>query len=97
MQVNFDTGTINTGSLQVASGNQTWDISFEGLLNQGMVELDLVSGQLIDPSGLISDHIRADLGGIFTGAQAEAFVGGFALLDVNNPANFVEGLYTIER
>lgn len=97
MQVNFDTGAISEGSLQVLSGDQSWAVSFDGLVSQGMVELNPLNGQLFDSNGLISNQIDAKLGGVFTGNNAEAFVGGFDLLDAHNPANVIEGLYTIER
>jgi len=45
---------------------------------------------------LISNQIDAKLGGVFTGNNVEAFVGGFDLLDTHNPGNVSEGLYTIE-
>jgi len=45
----------------------------------------------------LSNSIDANLGGVFTGNGAEAFVGGFDLIDQLNEFNTVEGLYTIER
>jgi hypothetical protein len=45
---------------------------------------------------LISNQIDAKLVGAFSGNNAEAFVGGFDLLDAHNPGNVSEGLYTIE-
>ena len=51
----------------------------------------------MDPGGIISNSIDANLGGIFTGIQAEAFVGGFDLNDELNVFNQVDGIYTIER
>ena len=51
----------------------------------------------MDPTGVISNQIDASLGGAFTGGNAEAFVGGFELLDAMNSLNNVEGIFTIER
>lgn len=62
-----------------------------------MVELNPLNGPLFDPNGLISNQIDATLGGVFTGNNAEAFVGGFDLLYSHNPGNVSEGLDTIER
>ena len=63
------------------------------------LELDIssIGGTLSDPGGLLSNSIDANLGGVFTGNGAEAFVGGFDLIDQLNEFNTVEGLYTIER
>ncbi|MFL2838551.1 MAG: hypothetical protein ACJZ83_06780 [Pseudohongiellaceae bacterium] len=63
----------------------------------GMVELNPLNSPLFDSNGLISNQIDAKLVGAFSGNNAEAFVGGFVLLDTHNPGNVSEGLYTIER
>ncbi|NQV68471.1 MAG: FecR domain-containing protein [Pseudohongiella sp.] len=97
MDVNFDTGVINNGSLDVLAGDQTWSVNFGGLVQAGTVDLNVIQGQLFDPSGIISNRIGGDLGGVFTGNKADAFVGGFDLLDIINPLNSVDGLFIIER
>lgn len=98
MNVDFDNGMISNGSLQVqVAGSQAWDIDFAGTVNGGQVDLNSLGGTLSDPGGIISNQIDANLGGVFTGNQAEAFVGGFDLIDQVNSINHVEGLYTIER
>jgi hypothetical protein len=66
-------------------------------VNNGIVGLSANNGSLVDSSGLVSQSINADLGGVFSGANGEAFVGGFDLLDQVNPINTVEGIFTIER
>ncbi len=76
---------------------QTWDIDFAGSVTNGMVDLTAIGGSLMHPGGIISNSIDANLGGIFTGIQAEAFVGGFDLIDELNVFNQVDGIYTIER
>ena len=97
LDVNFDTGMINNGSLQVQVADQVWSINFDGSIRGGIVDLNAINGQLIDGSGILSNAIDANLGGVFTGGSAEAFVGGFDLLDTINSLNSVEGLFTIER
>ena len=98
MSVDFDSGAISDGSLQVqVGGSQAWDIDFQGSVFNGQVDLNSLGGTLSDPGGVISTAIDANLGGVFTGNQAEAFVGGFDMVDSLNNLNQVEGLYTIER
>jgi hypothetical protein len=98
LDVDFNTGAISNGNLQIAvAGSQAWDIDFAGSVQNGMVDLNAIGGTLSDPGGLISHSIEANLGGVFTGANAEAFVGGFDLIDELNQFNRVDGLYTIER
>ncbi|MEQ8953756.1 MAG: hypothetical protein RL120_06440, partial [Gammaproteobacteria bacterium] len=98
MDVDFNTGLISNGSLQVqVAGSQAWEIDFAGSVNGGMVDINSLGGTLSDPGGLISNQIDANLGGVFTGGNAEAFVGGFDMIDQLNELNYVDGLYTIER
>ncbi len=98
MDVDFNTGVISNGSLQVeVAGSQAWEIDFAGSVNGGMVDLNSLGGTLSDPGGIISNQIDANLGGVFTGTNAEAFVGGFDMIDQINELNYVDGLYTIER
>ena len=97
MEVNFDSGSINNGSLQLLVSDQTWSVSFEGSVQHGFVDLQATSGSLLDGSAIISNSIGANLGGVFTGNNGEAFVGGFDLVDQINSLNSVSGLFTIER
>ncbi|MFP6795062.1 MAG: hypothetical protein VB996_17540, partial [Pseudomonadales bacterium] len=97
MDVNFDTGTITNGNLQINVTDQAWAVDFIGSVNAGVVGLGVTAAQLIDSSGLVSTSINANLGGLFTGSAAEIFVGGFDLQDLVNPLNSVEGIYTINR
>jgi hypothetical protein len=97
MRVNFDTGLISEGTLQILVGDQNWSVDFDGLVQGGAVSLNPLSGQLFIDTELLSNSIDANLGGAFTGPNGEAFVGGFDLIDELNPVNEVNGLFTIER
>ena len=98
MGVDFDTGVISNGNLMVeVAGSQVWDLEFEGAVAGGNVDLKMTSGQLSNFGNVLSNSIGADLGGVFTGNNAGAFVGGFDLVDQVNSLNQVNGIYTIER
>jgi hypothetical protein len=98
MAVNFETGAIADGLLQVEVANsQAWQIDFLGTVSAGLVDLNSTAGVLMDPGGIISSTIDANLGGVFTGDFGEAFVGGFELVDQINSLNHVGGIYIIER
>ncbi|MDD9890186.1 MAG: hypothetical protein OXU30_07585 [Gammaproteobacteria bacterium] len=98
LDVDFNNGLISNGNLQVqVAGSQAWDIDFAGMVNNGIVDLNALGGTLSDPGGLISNSIEANLGGVFTGINAEAFVGGFDLIDQLNQFNHVNGIFTIEK
>jgi hypothetical protein len=97
LEVNFDTGQISNGLLEIQADEQIWSVSFAGLVNQGLVQLDATGASLSNADGLLSEQIDSQLGGAFTGTNGEAFIGGFDLIDQLNPANQVNGLFTIER
>lgn len=92
MDVDFNSGVISNGLLQVeVAGSQVWEIAFAGSVHQGLVDITATGGSLMNPGGLISNSIDANLGGVFTGNQAGAFVGGFNLIDNINILNQVDG------
>jgi len=97
MHVDFDTGNIDQGTLNVLVGEQAWFVEFDGSVHNGAVDLHGIQGQLLDSSGIVSHAIDATLGGAFTGDTGAAFVGGFDLIDELNTYNSVNGLFTIER
>jgi hypothetical protein len=98
MDVDFNSGAISAGQLAVeVAGSQVWNVDFNGSVTNGLVDLNMTSGQLSNFGNVLSNSIEADLGGVFTGNGAEAFVGGFDLVDQINAINDVNGLYTIER
>ena len=98
MDIDFDTGVISNGKLMVeVGGSQVWSLQFNGSVVGGAVDLNMISGQLSNFGDVLSNRIDANLGGVFTGNNAEAFVGGFNLVDQINSINQVNGIYTIER
>ena len=71
MQVDFDPGAISQGSLDILVDDQSWAIEFDGSIRHGIVDLNAVNGQLFDNSGLISNSIDANLGGVSLGIPAQ--------------------------
>ena len=91
---------IDNGMLSVAvEESQNWVLGFNGMVEQGVVDLNSLGGSLVEfGQGIdVSSPIDGNLSGAFTGTHGEAFVGGFELLDLQNPQNTVDGIYTIER
>ncbi len=97
MQVDFDNGLIQDGSLSIQSGDHNWAVSFHGAIDASGLVLTALDGTLSNEFGIISDQINTSLNGVFTGNQAEAFLGGFDLLDATNSDNYIQGLFTLER
>ncbi len=98
MQVDFNSGLIEAGSLEVQQSLQYWQLNFNGSLNGGIADLQAQDGALFSAGGApLSTNIEADLGGVFAGPEADIFVGGFDLMDANDTGNQVNGIYSIER
>ena len=95
--VNFNSGLISNGLLQVNTVQQHWNVEFTGNVHQGIADLHATSAQLFNGLELVSELVNASVGGVFTGNAGETFVGAFELLDATNPANFVNGLFVMER
>ncbi len=98
MGVDFDSGAIFDGTLDVQVPDQTWSVQFGGAISGFAANLDLIGGQILGGGTIpISTSITGSMGGIFAGAEGETFVGGFELLDAVNSLNTVEGIYAVDR
>jgi hypothetical protein len=95
--VDFETGDITDGHLEVTSGTvpQDWHLHFEGSIANGEVTLTPDLGSMtVNTLPVVSGS--ADLGGAFTGKTANGFVGAFEMLDTTN-LNGVQGLFTAQK
>ena len=92
--LDFNTGRVSNGSLSAGFGDtgaDLWAISFDGSIqidgnNSPLVNLDIMNGQHGD-IGINTG--TSELGGILVGEQADAFLGGFELID--NSSNSATG------
>jgi hypothetical protein len=104
--VNFETGVINNGHLEVTSGTvaQKWHLHFDGSISNGSVTLTPDSGSLTITDVGTSANVplvgasSVNLGGAFTGADGSGFVGAFDIRD-SAPIieNSVQGVFTLEK
>lgn len=93
MDVNFDTATVTNGTLQVDSSSETWFAVFDGEIDDGNLSLQLngasvLSSELKDAEGFIV--------GDFIGEDADAIVGAFGLMEIDNEDNNVKGVFIVE-
>ncbi len=64
MDIDFDSGMISNGALMIdVGGNQVWSLGFAGSVHEGVVDLDMTSGQLSNFGNVLSNSINANLGG----------------------------------
>ena len=104
---NFDTGVVS-GSMTISNG-ENWNVSFNGDPNDMTNGKGLVNGVLdvtIDKGASTVNSIngvKADMGIVVTGANAEAIVGTFDLEAYNTstnipiPTTHAEGVFVAEK
>ena len=104
--MDFDDGTITNGHLEVISGTvaQKWHLHFNGVINALGVRLDPDYGSLTITDVGTSANVpliggaSANLGGAFTGANGNGFVGAFDLRDsAPTTPNSVQGVFTLQK
>lgn len=96
MTVDFDNAQITNGRIAVNTlSDQEWLAHFSGNFDGAAVNLAAEANSFtidnVANSGITS------FGGAFTGAEGTSFVGGFEMLDANDSANFVQGVYNLDR
>lgn len=94
--VNFDTGAITGGLMNIYNGPETWNVNFAGQIRGNVLDIpksSLTGSVTVTPNP--SQSIEGDLGLAFTGANGQAIGGGFSLQAVGNPATHVEGVLLV--
>lgn len=94
--VNFDTGAVTSGMLNIYNGPETWNVNFSGQVRANVLDVlinNSTSSVTVTPSP--SQPIEGDIGMAFTGANGQAVGGGFSLQAVGNPATHVEGILLV--
>ena len=95
MRVDFDSNQITDGVLEVkTAGLVIWETDFSGSFSGNSVTL---TGSNVRVGGLPLVSGVSNLGGVFTGAGAEKFVGAFEIYDSLLPVNKVQGVFEAER
>lgn len=104
--VDFDSGDIRNGHLEVTAGTveKRWHVHFDGTISNGSVTLTADEESLTVTDVLTSANVplvgdkEANLGGAFTGADGSGFVGAFDLRDsAPITPNSVQGVFTLQK
>ncbi len=93
----LETADLITGEMTVTAGTvpQQWHIHFDGSIANGDVTLNPDLGTMTVNSIPVVNGSAA-LGGAFTGAAADGFVGAFDLLDTTS-LNGVQGIFSLQQ
>ncbi|WP_020406140.1 FecR family protein [Hahella ganghwensis] len=93
--VNFDSGEVSNGSLNVMTVNQTWNVLMDGAYEKAQAHMDIIDGQ-ISGSVNCSNCVKGRMSGVFV-APGDAFAGGFDMQKFDDRNTHVEGLMLMEK
>ncbi|AZZ91617.1 hypothetical protein EUZ85_13120 [Hahella sp. KA22] len=94
-QVDFDSGVISNGLLDVSTASQNWSSQLSGSYQDAQAYLNVLNGN-ISGSVNCSDCVTGNLNGIFA-APGDAFAGSFDLQQFDDSNVHVEGLLLMEQ
>lgn len=91
--VNFDTGAITSGVLNITNGPEFWNVNFTGQVRGQVLDIPnnaMTGTVMVTPNP--AQAIEGDIGMAFTGNNGQAVGGGFSFQQIGNPARHVEGI-----
>ncbi|OZG75223.1 hypothetical protein BTA51_02235 [Hahella sp. CCB-MM4] len=93
--IDFDSGDITNGALNVMTVNQNWTVQMDGVYENAQASMDVLDGQI---SGSINctNCVTGRVNGIFV-EPGDAFAGGFDLQKYDDANTHVEGLLLMEK
>jgi hypothetical protein len=95
--VNFDTGAITGGMLNIYNGPEMWNVNFAGRVRDSIFDVmidNTTSSLTLSPSP--TQPIEGDIGMAFTGSTGQAIGGGFSLQAIGDPSRHVEGVLLVQ-
>ncbi|RRQ22675.1 FecR family protein [Thiohalobacter thiocyanaticus] len=95
LDVNFDTGALTNGSLQIGNGSEFWQIDLSGQLRGSIADLTVeqTSSVYVSPS---THGVIGDIATGFTGNNGEVLGGGFLFEAEGDPGIHAEGILLVE-
>ncbi|MAT64151.1 MAG: hypothetical protein CMN57_00705 [Gammaproteobacteria bacterium] len=95
LDVNFDTGAVSNGNLQIGNGAEYWNIDLTGQIKGSFADLEIepTSSVTVSPSnyGVLGEVVTG-----FTGNNGEVLGGGFLLEAQGDPGIHAEGILLVE-
>ncbi|HEY9199354.1 MAG TPA: FecR family protein [Gammaproteobacteria bacterium] len=94
--VNFDTGAVTAGALNINNGPEVWNMNFTGQVRGNVLDIPksaLTGNVTVTPTP--ARPIEGDLGMVFTGNSGQALGGGFSFQEIGNPGRHVEGILVV--
>ncbi|BAZ94850.1 uncharacterized protein FOKN1_2478 [Thiohalobacter thiocyanaticus] len=95
LDVNFDTGAVSNGNLQIGNGAEYWNIDLAGQIKGSFADLEIepTSSVTVSPSnyGVLGEVVTG-----FTGNNGEVLGGGFLLEAQGDPGIHAEGILLVD-
>lgn len=94
--VNFDTGAVTAGALNINNGPEVWNMNFTGQVRGNVLDIPksaLIGNVTVTPNP--ARPIEGDLGMAFTGNNGQALGGGFSFQEIGNPGRHAEGILVV--
>lgn len=95
LDVNFDTGAVSNGNLQIGNGAEFWNIDLTGQIKGSFADLVIepTSSVTVSPSnyGVLGEVVTG-----FTGNNGEVLGGGFLLEAQGDPGIHAEGILLVD-
>ena len=94
--VNFDTGAVTAGLLNIYNGPESWNVNFSGKVRSNVMDVKIdtaTSSVAVSPGP--AKPIEGDMGFAFTGRNGQALGGGFSLQAVGDPRIHAEGVLLV--
>ena len=94
--VNFDTGAVTAGLLNIYNGPENWNVNFSGQVRSNVMDVKIntaTSSVAISPGP--AKPVEGDMGFAFTGRNGQALGGGFSLQAVGDPRIHAEGVLLV--
>jgi len=91
LDIDFASGQISNGRLNVLASPDLWQVDFDGKVKGSFAELNLL------PSSRVNGNpVAGQVGGVFTGAQGQAVLQAFDLVDGTSPARWAQGMVLVK-
>lgn len=95
--VNFDSGAITSGAINIYNGPEAWNVYFSGMVRGSVldVQVDPVASTVMASPNPVQ-AVDGDIGLVFTGSNGQAIAGGYMFQAISDPATHVEGVLVVE-
>jgi hypothetical protein len=96
--INFDTGAVTAGSLNIYNGPEAWNVYFSGMVRGSVldVKVDPLASHVMASPMPAPQPVNGDIGMAFTGSSGQALGGGYMFQSTTNPATHVEGVLLVK-